>query len=73
MYVLNDGKVNIPEMWYKFRNKVTSQAKEDSEAAKAKKEKDDDLQAAVNVKRKRQEDMYAPRKYKTTAADRRAR
>jgi len=73
MYVLNDGKINIPEMWYKFRSKVTTQAKDDAAVKKAQKEKDDDLQAVINVKRKRQDDLCAPRKYKTTAADRRAR
>ena len=38
LYILNGPKVNIPELWYKFRHGVITEARETAAAKKAQQE-----------------------------------
>ena len=60
LYILNGPGVNIPELWYKFRNGVR-----DADAAvKAKKEQDTDAEEKRLAKKRKWDSVYETRKFK---------
>jgi len=66
LYILNGPDVNIPDLWYKFRHGVITEAKETAAAKKAQEELSAKGQERLERKRK-WDDIYEPRKYKPRA------
>ena len=64
LYILNGPKVNIPELWYKFRHGVITRAKETAAAKKAQQESDEAVQQRLRDKKRVNEEIYGERKYK---------
>ena len=58
MFVLNDGKNDIPKLWYEFRHRVHSENDEKKALKIAEKEKDAVLQEKLSAKRKRAAEIY---------------
>ena len=67
LFVLNDGSVNVPAVWYKFRKEVIGEAAEARSEKKADKEKDAALQQKVALKKSMRDSVYAPRQYNKRA------
>ena len=60
LFVLNDGSVNVPAVWYKFRKEVIGQTAEDRAARKADQEKDIKLQCKIDHRKSLWDSVYAP-------------
>ena len=63
LYVKNDGIVNIPQLWYEFRHKVQSDTQLKRDAKKAADEKNEALQREKAARKRRADEIYAPRKF----------
>ena len=63
LYILNGPDVNVPELWYKFRNGVITKAKETAAAKKAQQESDEAAQQRLRDKKRINEEIYGKRKY----------
>ena len=64
LYILNGPDVNIPELWYKFRHGVITEARESVAAKKAQQESDETVQQWLRDKKRTLDDIYGQREFK---------
>ena len=64
LYILNDGKTDVPATWYAWRQKHQQGVKDAAALRKRKREDDDKVQEEQARKRAIHEDIYGPKKYK---------
>ena len=57
LYVLNQGLVDVPKLWYEFRNKVQDETQLKRDAKKAEDEKNKKLQAELAVRKRVREEI----------------
>ena len=63
LFVYNDGRVNVPSVWYEFRKKVIGEAAETRAEKKADQEKDTALKERVARKKSMWDSVYASHQY----------
>ena len=64
MYVLNNGRVNIPKLWYQFRSQVQNDAQLKRDEKRAADEKNEALQKERADRKRRAEEIYASPAFK---------